>query len=140
MASTEETDSRAISSSTSRKSAFTRSKTSFAEKACPSLLIATKLSSVAQTQPLKISSGERGQLMRRHSADLGQLPRGLDKKGRLVTLAPVRDRREIRRVGFNQQSVRRRHAGSLPDLVGFGECQDTAETEMKSEIQRLLRF
>src|SRR6476469_8994253 len=102
MASTEETDSSAISSSTRRRSALTRSNISIAVKACPNLPILMELTSVAQTQPFKIPSCHSSQLLERNGANLRQFPRRFHQERRLIPLAAMRDRREIRRVGFNK--------------------------------------
>src|SRR5439155_8061326 len=140
MASTEESDSSAISSSTTLRSALTRSKISFAVKACPNLPIPMRLSSVAQTQPFKIPGCYSSQLFRRSPADFSQLANRIHQKRRLVALAAVWDRRQIRRVGFDQQPVRRGQPRRLADRLGFGKCQDAAEAQMKSQVQRFPRF
>src|SRR5260370_41419298 len=140
MASTEESDSSAISSSTTLRSALTRSKISFAVKACPNLPIPMRLSSVAQTQPFKIPGCYSSHLFRRSPADFSQLANRIHQERRLVALAAVWNRRQVRRVGLDQQPVRRGQPRRLADRLGFGKCQDAAETQMKSPVQRFPRF
>src|SRR5437879_840525 len=142
MASTEESDSCAISSSTMRRSALTRSKISFAVKACPNLPMPMlmRLSSVAQTQPFKIPGCYSGHLIRRSRADFSQLANRIHQERRLVALAAVWDRRQIRRVGFDKKPVRRGQPRRLADRLGFGKCQHAAETQMESQVQRFSRF
>src|SRR6185436_13724227 len=103
MASTEETDSSAISSSTRWRSALTRSKISLAVKACPNLPIRMDLASVAQTQPFKVLRRCGSQLHQRYSADFRQLPRRLHNKCRLIAFAAMGNGRQIRGIGLDQQ-------------------------------------
>src|SRR5260370_25329039 len=138
MASTEESDSSAISSSTTRRSALTRSKISFAVKACPNLPIPIpmRLSSVAQTQPFEIPGCYRGHLFGQSSANFGQLANRIHQERRLVALAPVRNRRQVRRVGFDQQPVQRGQPRRLADPLGFRELQERPAAKMESHVHR----
>ena len=61
----------------------------------------------------KVFRSNSGDLFRRNAAELGQLARGLGDVGGLVALAAVRDRREIRRVSFDQNAVGGRCAGGF---------------------------
>src|SRR5258708_23869998 len=140
MASTEESDSSAISSSTTLRSALTRSKISFAVKACPNLPIPMRLSSVAQTQPFKIPSCYRSHLLGRSPADFSQLANRIHQERRLVALAAVWDRRQVRRVGLDQQPVRRGQPRRLADRLGLGKCQHAPEAQMESQVERFPRF
>src|SRR5712691_9137817 len=140
MASTEETDSSAISSSTRSRSTLTRSKISLAVKAWPSLPIRMRLSSVAQTQPFKIPGCYGSQLLGRNPADLRQFARRLHQKRRLIALAAMRDRGQIRRVCLDQQSVQGRQPRRFANCLGLGERQHPAKAQVESEIEALLRF
>src|SRR5580704_14602559 len=102
--------------------------------------MAMELSSVAQTQPLKIPSCYRSQLVDGNPTHLRQLSRRLHEERRLIAFAAMRDGREIGRVGFEQQALERSNPRRLANGISLGEREHAAEAQMKSEIQSFLRL
>src|SRR6476660_2714226 len=99
-----------------------------------------ELSSVTQTQPFKISRSRLSRVLGRHAADFSKLAHGFHQERRFIALAAVRDRSEIRGVGFDQDAVERGEARSLAKGFGFRKGEDPAEAEMEAEIERLAGF
>src|SRR5207248_876885 len=55
-------------------------------------------------------------------------------------LAAMRNGREIRGVGLDQDPIEWGEPRGLADGLGFGKREDAAEAQMESEIERLARF
>ncbi len=56
--------------------------------------------------------------------------------GRLVALAPVRNGREIRRVGLDQHPVERNEPGDLLQVLSILEGDDSRKGNVEAEIER----
>ena len=67
------------------------------------------------TRLQKVFGCNSGDLFRRHAAEFCQLARGLRDESRLIALAAMWDRREIRRVSFDQYPVSGRPCERLPE-------------------------
>ena len=84
-------------------------------------------------------SGIRGRrvvdLGRGDAAQLGQRAERLDDEGRLVAPAAVGNRRQIGRVGLDQDAVEWRERRRLAHVAGVLEGQDPRERQMVPEIQ-----
>ena len=59
-----------------------------------------------------------------HAFDIGQNLGGVPHIGGLVPLPPVRLRRKVWRVRFNEQPVERHGSGELSQFAGFRKGQD----------------
>ena len=58
--------------------------------------------------------------------------------GRFVALSAERDRREVWRIGFHQQSIRWNIARYCPEFIGFRKCQDAGEADIAAQRKRRL--
>ena len=67
----------------------------------------------------------------------GQTADGLHDEGRFVAFAAVRNGRQVRAIGFDQNAIFGRQAGGFAHRVGLGKCEHAAETQMESEVERL---
>src|SRR4029077_20715971 len=68
---------------------------------------------------VKIPCGGRGDVVGRHAAHLPEAAGRFNHEGWLIALPPVRNGREIRGVGLNQNAVCRRQGRGLADVVRF---------------------
>ena len=92
----------------------------------------TRMEAGLGEQAMEVGGGGGLDLGHRKAPDLGQhLATWAVKAGSLVR--PRRDRREIGRVGFQQQVVQRHVAHRGPQLVGFLEGQDTADAKIEAD-------
>ncbi len=70
----------------------------------------------------------------------GNRLRGVDDPGRLVPLAAVRHRREVRAVGLDQQPIGGRRGRRSPAASpAFGKRDDAGEREVEAEVERAPR-
>ncbi len=74
------------------------------------------------------------QCFRRKAAQLRQERRGMDDESRLVALAAMRHRRQVRRVGLDQDPVERHRSGDGAQLLGLLEGDDPGERQIEAEI------
>ena len=72
----------------------------------------------------------------RHAFQLRQHPGGMDDKGGLVGLAPMRHGREERRVGLHQQAVQRHRLDDIAQGAGVLEGGDAGHGNIKPQLQR----
>ena len=72
----------------------------------------------------------------RHAFQFRQHRGGVHHKGRLVGLAPVRHRRQKRRVGLHQQPVQRHGLDDIAQGVGILEGGDAGDRNIKPQLQR----
>src|SRR5438128_4537244 len=99
---------------------------------CARLVIALGggLTTRRPTELVKVSCCRRRNLFRRDSADLRQFPHRLEYERRFVALSAMRDGREIRGVGLDQDAIERGQAGGFTDGFGFREREHSAEAQV----------
>ena len=77
-------------------------------------------------QALRVGGGDAAKLEGILSARGGDTRERVEDPGRLVSFSPERDRRQIWRVGFDEQPVSR-HEPQQVDISPLFECHNTAE-------------
>ena len=93
-----------------------------------------------QTQRSEVARGEFRDRLRSGAADLGQTAHRLHQERRLIAFAAMRNGREIRAIGLDQEAVVGRDARRLADRFGLGKRQHAAETQVEAAIERLARL
>ncbi|SPX52869.1 Uncharacterised protein [Klebsiella pneumoniae] len=73
----------------------------------------------------KIVGGLLSQLLKRHPLQYRHILGNVTDQRRLVLFAAVGDRRQVRRVGFNQQAIQRHVARRITQLLGVTKSDDT---------------
>lgn len=74
---------------------------------------------------MKVPSGLLGQRFRLDPAQLGHKPRRIGGEGRLADLPAMRDRREERCVGFDEQATLGQFSGYRLQIFGILEGYDS---------------
>ena len=87
--------------------------------------------------PLGVFGGGVDQLLRIHSADLRDFFCRTGDMGAVVALAAKRHGAEVRRVGFEQQTVERHRRGDLDRHTGVFERHGAAERDVHPELHDL---
>src|SRR6185312_2593438 len=132
-------DSKPISRSTRSRSFRTKSRISRAVSECPSLLNAMRIVPVYQADPAEVFRCRTAYFFVRDAAQFSEPTRGVHYQRRLVPLAALRDRREIRRIRFDENSIERRFRRGLVNRRRFRIRDDSAEAQIKPEIERAPR-
>ena len=78
-------------------------------------------------QPEEVVGGLARDFLGRNAARLRQHLGGLDHISRFVALAAIRQRREIRRVGLDQDALGRQRRGDVAQVLRILERQDAGE-------------
>ena len=90
---------------------------------------------ILREQPEEIVGGHASAISSTLDADrFGENRRGVRDIGRLVALAAMRHRREIGRVGLDQQPVVRHVGGDRAQFLGILEGQDAGEGDVAAEL------
>src|SRR5437868_1325389 len=72
----------------------------------------------------------------RESAQFADLPRRFHHEGRLITLAAMRNRRQKRRVGFNQHAIQRDLLGRIANLLRLRKSNVSRKRNHEPHIER----
>src|SRR4051812_27291028 len=64
----------------------------------------------------------------------------MDYEGRLVTFTPMRERRQIRRIGLQEETIGRGDRGGFPNSTGFGKSCYSAKCQIEAKLQAFFRF
>ena len=86
---------------------------------------------------MEVGCGECGDLFRGNSAQPSEALRGVDHQGRLVLPAAVRNGREERRIGFDQNAVGGSRHCNLAQADGLGIGEVAGEGEIEAEVERV---
>ena len=76
------------------------------------------------------------ELLERNAPHLGDLLGGMAHEARFVGLAAMRDRRQIRRISFNQVAVGRDELGDVADFLGVAEGDDAGKRDIAAQVER----
>src|SRR5207237_3512200 len=80
-------------------------------------------------QPCGVGGSLSGKFVESGAARLGEYLRGVNDEAWFVALAPMRYRREIWGIGFEQQAIGKRDAGGFANLGSFGKSRNTTKGE-----------
>jgi hypothetical protein len=86
-------------------------------------------------QLFEVGGGLSGKIVESGAAHFGEYLRGMDDETWFVALAPMRYRREIWGIGFEEQAIGRRNTGGFANFGSFGKSGDTTKREMKPKIE-----
>src|SRR5215472_9860102 len=102
----------------------------------PNLDASTKLNGLGRfvkgKEAAKILRGLHAHFLRRQSPQFAQLPRRFHHERRLVSLAPMRHRRQVGRVGFDKHAVERDMPGRVADGLRLGKGDITGKGNHES--------
>src|SRR5687768_2956405 len=90
-------------------------------------------------KPHKVLCRDMGQLVHVDTMHTRQTTSDFDDVSRLVSLPAMRHGRQIRTVGFDQQTVQRDVARDVAQLIGLLESDDPRKGNHEPEIDRALR-
>ena len=83
----------------------------------------------------KFSVVTSAKLVRREPAQFRQQRRGMHDESRLVALAAMRHRRQIRRIGLDQHAGRAARPGDAAQLLGLLEGDNAGERDIEAEVR-----